>query len=337
MSYPRVVLLHWNRGRWSASERREQAATENSCESWVFALDGDFLNTDLATATAIEGYDIVIANADYIHLEKLRSLAESRPSTCKWVTLIEGDAHDFARPRPHVRELFDASDLINCINRYTVDFLQSMTKTPVRFIGFPYPAEEMRKRSVPFEQRRREIFLAPMLLGRWSEFHAARSLGYPMFGYERKISRTWRNLAKNVRTHRSLDRDLYTKRAGSLYNDPNLTVRREVPLSDFFEQTAGSYVWLNLDPRYTWGRYILDAAALRIPIVTTRSTGQAEEFFPALTVEHEFATEHAQSLIRRLFDDDAFYRECADVPLEAFEHLRPEVKARQMIDALTPP
>src|SRR5579864_6491019 len=113
ISEPRVLLLHWNSGKWRARDRPQQALTENSCEAWIFAFDGDFLNTALAKPSDLIGYDIIIANSDPIHLEHLYKLSASRPASAKWITLIEGDMLDYIKPRPFIRELFDNSDLVN--------------------------------------------------------------------------------------------------------------------------------------------------------------------------------------------------------------------------------
>jgi hypothetical protein len=308
--------------------------TENACETWVFAFDGDYLNTGLAKPSDLEGYDIIIANSEHIHLEKLLRLSESRPKSCKWVTLIEGDAFDFVKPRPFVKTLLDSSDLVNCINKYTEDYFQSLTTAPVRFIGFPYPAEQMRSFAVPFEERKREIFLSPMLLNRWLEYFCARQLNVPMYGYEKRLTRTMLTIWKNMTFHRSFDRLHYMKKARRLYNDPQLEVRREVPLKEYLQDNRSAAVWLNLDHRYTWGRYVLDAAALQIPIVATRSTGQMEDFFPKTMLENEYEVVRARELLTCLLSDSDFYREVATVPLERFDHLRPEVKKKELLEAL---
>ncbi|HYM19953.1 MAG TPA: hypothetical protein VEW28_03000 [Candidatus Kapabacteria bacterium] len=335
MSVPRVLLLHWNRGRWSANERPVQALTENACESWVFAFGGDFLNTTLAKPSDLDGYDIIIANSDRIHLEKLCALSNERPASCKWVTLIEGEALDYIKPRPHITELLNNSDLINCINKYTVEFFRHCTTAKVEYIGFPYPVDGIRALRTPKHQRRKEIFLAPMLLGRSLEYFTVKDLGIPYYGYEKKFSRTIRTIVPNILKHRSFDRMYYQHKTQRLYEDPQLRIEREEPLMDFFRRNGSAYVWLNMDPRYTWGRYILDAAALEVPIVATRSTGHAEQFFPKTMIETEFEVDSAASLVKRLFEDQDFYDEVASIPIEAFDTFRAEYKKKELMDALS--
>ena len=89
-----------------------------------------------------------------------------------------------------------------------------------------------------------------------------------------------------------------------------------------------------MDPRYTWGRYILDAAALQVPVIATRSTGHAETFFPELMLENEFEIEKTQDLVLRLFRDKEFYQSVATIPLEKFNHLLPETKKKELLTIL---
>lgn len=334
MSEPKVLLLHGNRGRWSARDRPEQALWENSCEAWIFAFNGDFINSSEATLSDIQGYDIIIANTDPSALKHLLELSDARPSSTKWVTLLEGDSLEYIKPRPYIRDLLDNSDLVNCINKYTLSFFKKLTTAKVEYLGFPYPAESIRALSTPISRRRKEIFLAPMLLGRWLEYFCLKDAGLPLYGYERKLSRKLRTVFKHLRNHRSLDPDYFHNKVRSYYNDPSLKIMRETPLADFFRHNGGAFLWFNLDPRYTWGRYILDAAALQVPIIATRSTGHAETFFPKTMVETEFDVDQAYDLVQRLISDKDFYEEVATVPLDFFDEFRPERKRKEMMDAL---
>ena len=137
-------------------------------------------------------------------------------------------------------------------------------------------------------------------------------------------------------THlKTLDKQYFIQKTKAIYQDPKLTIRREGALAEYFNDNKDAYAWLNLDYRYTWGRYVLDAAALQIPIIATRSTGHAEHFFPQTMVENEFAVEQTRDLLKRLLHDRAVYEEVAMVPLEKFDHLRPEIRKQELLDALS--
>src|SRR5258706_10179349 len=251
MSEPKVLLLGGNRGRWSASQSLSEAATMNSGEAWAYAFNGDFIQNIAARPKDLEKYDIIIANADSFAIKSLCQLMQTRPAGSKWVTLLEGDMLDFIKPRPYVRDLLDGSDFVNCINKHTEGFFKKLTSAPVRYIGFPYPAEGIRALSTPFSERRREIFLAPMLLGRWLEYFCLKDIGVPLYGYEKRLSRKLRTVIKHLRIHRSLNPHYFHNKVRSLYNDPSLEIRRETWLSEFFRHNSGAYLWFNLDPRYT--------------------------------------------------------------------------------------
>ncbi len=334
MPEPKVLLLGGNRGRWSAKDSLAEATTMNSGEAWIYAFGGDFIQNLAAKPADLQGYDIIIANCDSFAIKHLYELMQSRPSGGKWVSLLEGDALDYIKPRPYVRDLLDGSDLVNCINKHTLSFFRKFTSAKVEYIGFPYPAEGIRALSTPLSQRRREIFLAPMLLSRWMEYFCVKDMGVPLYGYEKRLSRRLKTIFKNLYTHGTLDPNHLRTKARSLYRDSGIEIRQETGLAEFFRHNGSALLWLNLDHRYTWGRYVLDAAALQVPIVTTRSTGHAENFFPKTMIESEFDIDEATDLVQRLLNDKDFYDEVAHVPIEKFDEFRPEVKKKQFLDAL---
>jgi hypothetical protein len=308
----------------------------NGIEAWVYALNGNYIQGITAHSRDLEAFDIVIANYNFSAADHLLKLAQDRKPSCKLVILIEGDALDYLKPHQYMRDIFDSSDLVICINKFTEDFFRKFTSTRVEYIGIPYPGEGIRALSTPFEKRRKDVFLGPMLLSRWLEYFCVKDLGIPVYGYERHLSRKRRTIIKNIRQYRTIDPMYFHNRSRDLYRDPSLTIIREQTLPDFFRHNGGAYVWLNLDQRYTWGRYVLDAAALQVPIITTRSTGHGEDFFPLTTLATEFEINKAAELVKRLFTDEEFYREVSTIPIEKFDHLRPEVKKKELLQILYP-
>ncbi len=336
MSEPKLILLGGNSGRWKAEEHVNEASTMNGIEAWVFAFNGSYAEGAVAKHQDIEGFDIIIANYNFSRTSHLLKLAQNRNKTCKFVTLIEGDALDYLKPQPYMRELMDSSDLILCINKHTEAFFRKLTSTKVQYIGIPYPAEGIRALGTPIEKRRKEIFLAPMLLSRWLEYFCVKDIGIPFYGYERRLTRTRKTIVKTIRKHRTINPWHFHEKSRKLYQEPSFTIYRESTLPDFFRHNGGAYLWLNLDQRYTWGRYVLDAAALQVPIITTRSTGHGETFFPLTTLDNEFEIDKAEELIRRLLIDEEFYREVSTIPIERFDELRPEVMKQKLLRALFP-
>ena len=331
---PRLLLLGGNRGFWHAKDRLHDAPTMTGIESWVFACDGDYREGVAADSKLLDQYDIVITNYNHSDTIKLIRLQQSRKKDLKWVTLIEEDAVGYLKPQPYMRELLDHSDLVICINHFSESFFKRLTSAPVKYLGLPYPAEGIRALMTPIPERRKEIFLAPILLTRWNEYFCVKDLGITFYGYERRLSRSKKTIIKNFREYKTLDPLYLYRKARLLYKEPALRIERQVSLPKFFRHNGGAYVWLNLDHRYTWARYVLDAAALQVPIITTRSTGHAEHFFPDTMVHDEFDVDRSRELLLRLFKDEDFYRSVSAVPLEKFDHLRPDVKKKELFDAL---
>lgn len=339
ISDPKVLVIAGIRERWSAKERQQQAATMNGVESWVYAFNGDYIGENSVTSDDIARYDIVIGNTNYIrqakHAEKLLTLINNRPTHTKWITLIEGCASDYLIPSPYIKTIFDSSDMVNCINRHSLPFLQSLTSTKVEYIGIPYPVDEIVKLRIPIEKRNKSIFCCGLLLKRWNDYHVAKQLGLSYYGYERGFSRKLKYIAKNWSEHRSIfNQNKAFDTVRHIYNDPNLQIRKIASQNDYFSDNANAYMWLNLDDRYTWGRYVLDAAALGIPIISTDSTGHAAELFPLTTLNNEYNIEKAVELGKKLIEDFDFYKAVADYPFGKMEHLRPVMMRTKLLQSI---
>jgi hypothetical protein len=331
---PRVLVLGGNTLPWKASERPHEAATMTGIESWVYAFGGDYLCGMDATPSIISNYDIVIGNTNLTFIPHLITLAESRGQGTKWVTLIEGSGTDYLRPINGVPKIFDVSDLIISINKYTTDLFRAMTTTHVEYIGIPFPAETIRKLSTPIDKRTREIYLSPFLLNRWSEVFVARQAKIPYYGIERRLTRKVKTILPNLKKYGTISPKYFMDRAKRLYNEPTLSIRRESSLEEHFRNEGNAMLWLNFDERYTWGRNVLDAAALQVPVISTRSTGHQEDFFPQLLLETPFELEKALTLTLRLINDEDFYREVCTIPLERFGHLSPEYMSAKLLSVL---
>jgi len=337
-SEPRVVVISSNTGRWSARERLSDYETQNGVEAWVHAFQGDYIGYEIVSKRDIQNYDIVIANTTHIglnHLPKLISLGESRPASVKWVTLIEGSATDYLKPNKEVVKSLNLSDLVNVINRYTVSFFQAMTHVKCAYIGIPYPVEHIAKMALPVEKRRARALLCTRLARRWSDYFVANAIGIESYGYEQRISRKLKRIHETWALHKSLNPNKYFKVIQECYRDNDLEVRRDVGQREFFIHNADAFMWINLDDRYTWGRYVLDAAALRIPIITTRSTGHGEDLFPETTLEDEFQVDKAVAIGKRLLCDPDFYHYVATYPIGKMEHLKHQPMKLKLLSHLT--
>lgn len=345
---PSTLVLSAPSGRWKAKdETASQAATMNGVEAWVYALGGDYLGYKQATAQDIARYSIVIANTNLSFLPDFIRLAESRPQHTRWVMLIEGGANDYILLNPNVQRAIAVSDIVNCINRYSLPLFQELARlagssAQVEYIGIPYPVSGIRKHQTPIEMRlksqRKNLMLCPFLLTRSNDYAVAHTLkqrhsNVSYYGYEQRLSRKWGNW-HSFWENRSLNPLARVEKATKLYADPHLEIRTASDLGGFFSQNADAFFWLNLDPRFTWARYVLDAAALGIPIITTASTGHGEILFPQTTLANEYQLGDAIELGRRLLDDASFYRSVAEYSEERIESFSSEQCVTRLLSAL---
>lgn len=334
-SHPRVLVLGGNPLPWKAHERLHEADVTTGVESWVFAFDGDYMCSKDATPTIVSNYDIVIGNTNLQHIQRLVILANSRGQNVKWVSLIEGSGTDYLLPIRGVPDIFDASDIVININKYSTDLFRAMTKTRVEYIGIPFPAETIRKLSTPIPKRRKVIFLSPFLLKRWSEVYVARKTELPYYGIERRLTRKLKTIIPTLRTYGTLNPNYFKDKTRELYQDAVLTIENETPLQPHLSREGSALLWLNFDERYTWGRNVLDAAALEVPVISPRSTGHQEDFFPELMLETPFELEKAEALAKRLINDEEFYRSVCSIDIERFAHLRPDYMKARLLDVLS--
>jgi hypothetical protein len=332
-SHPRVLVLGGNLGRWKASDLEHDRATINGIEAWVFAFDGEYINGLEATPEDIARFDIVIGNTNTTYLNHYAKLSANRPSRTKWVSLIEGDAIQYSRPMPGLQATLDNSDLVNVINTHSLPLFGALTKTKVAEVGIPYPAESVRGFMVPKDKRKREAFICSRLGSRVNDYLVAKNLSIGYFGYERRVSRTWQN-ARTLWKLRTADARVYQKKAAAYYSDPNLEIRQETSIAEYYPKNANALLWVNLDDRFTWARFVLDAATLGIPIITTESTAHGPRLFPETTVRSALDVQQAIEIGRRLISDDAFYQRVSDYPQGMLDHLRPERIRERLLEVL---
>ncbi|MBL7999989.1 MAG: glycosyltransferase family 1 protein [Candidatus Kapabacteria bacterium] len=329
MSHPRVLVIGDNRGRWSWKDEQHMIPYMNGIEAWVLATEGNYCDHHQVTEHDVNTHDIVICNtnglSNPVYSGKYISLAERRKANVKWVSLLEGDMRDFLKPLGTIRPLFNASTLVNCINIYATQFLQSLTNTPVAYVGIPYPVRGIRSLALTKSERKQRVFVCPFMLNRWNDYSVASALGLPIVGYQKTLRRTLRTLFHNYFTYGTItNKNVLIDRTYQLYKDDSIQIIPERNLPAYFNEIRENILWINLDERYTWGRYVLDAAALGIPIITTKNTGHGPILFPQTTLETPFDIPQAIELGNRLLNDEAFYEEVSSYASSRIDMYSPE-------------
>ena len=316
----RVLVLGGDPGQLDYSAPNAAFRLTTTVDAWAIALNANWLGSDapMPSRAELANYDLVIADLIPHMLPHYVRLLADRPASLRWVTLIEGSGEDYLDLLPNVQAILDASDLIATINRRTTGYFQALTKAPVAWIGIPFPRAEVAAFHTAPEARRGEILVCPRRY-RQPSFVVAEALGLPVRAYFPKVSRTLSNLPTFWKS-RYFSRDLHPHFWQQAEGKTPRIACLERSTADFYREAGGCRLWVNLDPRTTWARYVLDAAALQIPIISTETTDHAPVLFPETTVRDAYCIEEAIAIGERLLAEPDF---AARVAREAYDRLEP--------------
>lgn len=89
--------------------------------------------------------------------------------------------------------------------------------------------------------------------------------------------------------------------------------RMEYP--DYIQALAESYINMDVTPHHTYGRGVIDAAALGIPTVGSNTIAAMRELFPLLACD-PVDDAKMEELIRRLMNEPEFMQLCVDSALD---------------------
>ncbi len=328
----RTLVIGGNAGRWSAADPDTNQTLSNGVEAWVFALRGDYIGNAVPTSQTIAAYDLIIANLNPPSIPGLAALAEQRPDHVRWVSLIEGCGKDYLYPTPELRRVLDASDLVAALNERTLGYLRHLTKARTEWIGLPFPVQEVRTLVTPVEQRRDEILICPRRQFEPSIL-VANALGLPISTYLGIVSRKPKNLPLFLK-HRYFESDLklhlWKEQPSPIPRIP----RSEKGLKETWQDAGGCRLWINLDPRYTWARWVIEAAILEVPIITTESTAHGPLLFPETTVRDEFCVDEAIAIGHRLLAEPEFASRVSQQALQHLSLFTPEACLQRLSEAL---
>jgi hypothetical protein len=332
----RTILLGAQPTKWSAKERLYEKDIISGVYAWVYAFDGDYCPTYEATPELLNSYDLVIANTDNNLIGELVSLQKRRDKRVKWCTLIERCATDYLSLRKDILELFNGSDLVNVINKHSLEFFQAITSAKCEYIGIPYPAEGVRN-AVPrlndLPNEPKDIFLMPLIYytpafdtPRMSYASlVAAAEGIKRAGAQDEVSVHLIEPESNITSY---DRTRTEEMFGV-----NVVFHKEMYLRDYLHLlNATAKVSVGLDHRYTWGRHVLDCATLGIPLVTTESTGHGEYANESINVlPNEFNIHRAAYIVQKQLRSPAYRVGYSD---DYFAELTHECMRNRLVNAL---
>ncbi len=321
-------------GEWWNYDDQPHRITDCT-EGWAYALKGRFHGAKLPPLEELWSYDLIMANLDVALIPRFAEIIENRPAEVKWVSTIEGCGTDYYNPSPDLLKVMNASDLVATINRHTTGYLRSLSPTRTEWIGIPFPAEEVAAFATPPEQRRDEALICPRRNYNPS-IMVAHALGLPISTYLGKVSRKPRNLPLFWK-HRYFGADLNLRQWEQAPSPVPRISRIERGLTATWQEAGGCKIWINLDPRYTWGRWVLEAAAMEMPIIATESTDHASFLFPETTVRDVFAVEEAIAIGKRLLAEPEWARQVCKQARERLEIYSPKSCVQRLSAALDMP
>ncbi len=304
----------------------------NSTEGWAYALRGDFKGGGVPPPELLREYDLVLANLDRKLLPGFSKLIRQRPSDVRWVSTIEGGGGDYLAPDADLLSVLDASDVVSNINRHTTAYLQSLTNTPVHWIGVPYPGEDIAQFAVPYAERCGDVLICPKRDAEPS-WKVAELCGVDAFCFVPTVSRQLRN-ARVFASHRYVGKDVLMRDLASHGRPIGVDGALECGLEETWRVGSRRKVWINLDPRYTWSRWVLDGAALGVPVISTVSTAHSCALFPELTVPNIFAIDEAAAMVRRLLGDEEWYHSVCLRAAAALAEFLPDAAVQRLECAL---
>lgn len=318
ISNPKTLVLGENPGSWLHDDPNPPFSNTNGVEAWVFAMQGRYQGPGV---DSLGDAEIVIGNLKRSMFSTYLELISKRKSGVKWISLIEGCGEDYLDYMPHLKQILDQSDLVIAINEHTLPFFRKLTDTPVELLGVPYPVDFMRGRRKPLSERRNEVLICPKVK-RLPSVLVAQKAEMPMRMYGPKLHRKLKTMKHFIKHGSSAAKEFYLDQirqgAGPLATE----VHFERSMHDFFEDVSFCRYWINLDPRYTWARYVLDGAALGTPVISTMNTVHTSKLFPELTVPTVFDTEKAIEMAIRLREDRYWQQvvEAADSCLDDYSY-----------------
>jgi hypothetical protein len=326
----RVTLYTGNNGSWNGAERLKTWPELHGAESWILALsaaghDAECRNANDLRAGDFLSNDIILLNISFGLLDRYREMLQTPlRHTCTIVAIHDPALEDTWKGMPLIGEVMSMCDLVLTINANDRGFLQSMTTTPVSYIGYPVPIDAIAAYTVPIADRKREIFLCASA-GDTTPFNylAAKDLGLPMW-----TCGVGRDSEGNV-----------IPGGKPIQAQPGVEYLGELSQPDFFKRAAQSLLWLDLTHRYTWSRYAVEGACLSVPVIATDATYHNDELHPAYAVSNPFCISGAQyqarKVIRSWDGDREPYRLTARDSLATVRQLHaPEVAIAELMTAL---
>ncbi|NLI14044.1 hypothetical protein [Pelotomaculum propionicicum] len=209
-------------------------------------------------------------------------------------------------------ELLNMADAVAVLHDESVPFFKALTTRPVGLVGLPFPLKRVRQMCPPV-QKQEEIELGSSISSflihnrnALINLAALSEIGMP------GVVNIWEPI--EMEYVRSIREYLPIQQIKFRYNN--------LGWDHYITQANYSLLGLHLDNRYSWGRFPIDCAAVRMPCVAPPSLYTQKILFPRLCVPHR-DIEGAVALVKKLVSDADFYEEVisyAESQIELFSY-----------------
>lgn len=280
---------------------------ENHINTWATIMGGTVYN-GLLFDRGVYGLDYDYFNEfDLVMIALRQEIIEvgikvKRKSKAKVVVFLDSEVDHFTTHIPRDQqakmvELLNIVDAVAVLHDESIPLFKALTSRPVGLIGLPFPLKKVREICPPV-QKREEIELGSI----WS-------------------SNTHnRNALINLAALSKIGMPCVVDIQNPVEMEYVESIRKCVPLlqiecrynnlgwDHYLTQSNYSLLGLYLDYRFTWGRFPIECAAVRMPCVAPPSFYTQKTLFPRLCVPH-YDLEGTVTLVKKLVSDTKFYEE----------------------------
>lgn len=209
-------------------------------------------------------------------------------------------------------ELLNIADAVAVLHDESIPLFKALTSRPVGLVGLPFPLAKARRMCPPV-QKCAEIELGSIIeAGLNSSRNGSVNLA--------ALSKTGMPGVVEIRDPVEME---YVQSISKYVTLPPVRFRHNASDWDRYITLASySLLGLHLDYRYTWGKFPIECAAVRMPCVAPPSLYTQKTLFPGLCVPY-YDIEGAAALVRKLASDARFYEEAvayAESQLDFFSY-----------------
>jgi len=292
--------------------------------NWVKIFNGEVKKWQDVGKEELEQYDVVYINLTGVEKVLPKTVREyiGESRSTKIVVSLDYSVECYQIAIPDFQELLEsiaAADLVFASEPYQKEFLQYIVdnhiKNPrckeVPLIGHPCPTQELNKfkkndgmnvLAISFHRYDRHLHI-PSMLAQWLDVPRY------LFNFNPELVP-------------------YVRRAFHIVSEP-------LPWKDYIELLSRCRYGLEYTHIHSLGRFAMECACLRIPLVATDTIYAARECYPTTTHNHTKLSEIRKSL-ERIIGDEGFREELVREAEEKVEHFSYGACRERLLKALYP-